>query len=103
MVDVGYALKYFSEVRPKAISLFIEFMNAGNKDQCLDDEEKVELTDKEVKERLRRLGVLNPTALQQFEKDKRDGILNELKRIEGITKVQIARVTGISRSIVTRA
>ncbi len=66
-------------------------------------EEKVRLTDEDVKEHLKQLGVLNPTALQRFEKDKRDGILNELKKIDSITKVQIARVTGISRSIVTRA
>ncbi len=103
LVDIDYALNYFSKVRLKAIPLFIEFMNAYNEDQCLDDGGKVGLTDEDVKEHLRQLGVLNPTGLQQFEKDKRDGILNKLKKIDGITKVQISRVTGISRSVVTRA
>ncbi|MFW5647650.1 MAG: hypothetical protein ACOCG5_01050 [Candidatus Alkaliphilus sp. MAG34] len=64
---------------------------------------KVKSTNKEVKEHLRQLGVLNPTTLQQFEKSKRDGILNELKKVDGITKVQVAWVTGMSRNVVTCA
>ncbi len=103
MVDTDCAFNYFSKIRSKAIPLFIEFMNADNEDQCLDDVEKVRLSDDKVREYIRKLGISNPTVLQQMAKNKRDDVLRKLKQIEGVTLVQIARVTGISKSVVGRA
>ena len=102
-VDIDYALNYFSTDRSKAISLFVEFMNADNTDECLEDVVRVKLTDEEVKEHIKQLGISNPTAIQQLDKAKRNDTLRKLKKMDGITGVQIARVTGLSRCIVSRA
>lgn len=103
MVDVDYAFNYFSKIRSRAIPLFIEFMNADNEDQCLDDVEKIKLSDDEVREHVRKLGISNPTMLQQMDKDERDDVLRKLRETEGTTLYQIARVTGISKSVIGRA
>ncbi|HZJ76718.1 MAG TPA: transposase, partial [Oscillospiraceae bacterium] len=103
MVDVDYAFNYFSKIRSRAIPLFIEFMNADNEDQCLDDVEKIKLSDDEVREHIRKLGISNPTMLQQMDKDERDDVLRKLRETEGTTLYQIARVTGISKSVIGRA
>ena len=103
MVDVEYAFNYFSEIRSEAIPLFIEFMNADNEDQCLDDVEQISLTDEEVRDNIRKLGISNPAVLQQMDRDERDGVLRKLRETEGTTLYQIARVTGISKSVIGRA
>ncbi len=103
MVDVDYAFNYFSKIRSRAIPLFIEFMNADNEDQCLDDVEKIKLSDDEVREHVRKLGMSNHTMLQQMDKDERDDVLRKLRETEGTTLYQIARVTGISKSVIGRA
>ncbi len=103
IVDIDYALNYFSTDRSEAIGLFIEFMNADNRDECLEDVVKVKLTDEEVKKHIKQLGIPNPTAIQQLDKAKRNDILRKLKKVDGITGVQIARVTGLSTCIISRA
>jgi hypothetical protein len=46
------------------------------------------------------LGVMNTSEFRQFEKDKRNEFIRELKSIEGVTIRQISRVTGISKSVI---
>ncbi|SDY69534.1 hypothetical protein SAMN05660462_00662 [Proteiniborus ethanoligenes] len=41
MVDIDFGLDLFSVDRQKAKELFDKYMNQNNKDQCLDDEEKI--------------------------------------------------------------
>lgn len=103
LVNVDLALNYFSNDPSKAKVLLMEFMNEDNEDQCLDIVVKIKLTDEEVREHIRKLGISNPSMFQIMDKDKRDHILNKLKSIEGITIRQLSRVTGLSRSIINRA
>lgn len=103
LVNVDLALNYFSNDPSKAKVLLMEFMNKDNEDQCLDIVVKIKLTDEEVREHIRKLGISNPSMFQIMDKDKRDHILNKLKSIEGITIRQLSRVTGLSRSIINRA
>lgn len=102
-VSVDLGLSYFSKDRSRAVSLFTEFMHQDNKDKCLDIEEKIKLSDEEVRGHIRELGISDPTFFQQLDRCKRDCALNQLKKIEGITTRQIARITGISKSVVIRA
>lgn len=102
-VDIDFGLIYFSKERPKAVSLFVEFMNENNDDKCLEYIEKKNLSDDEVRKYIYQMGIGNISMLQQLDKEKRNAILGRLKKVEGISIRQIARVTGISKSVVDRA
>ena len=69
----------------------------------MDIEDFVRLTDEEAMEEIARLGIKNISALQHLEKANRDSILKELKNIDGISIRQLARITGISKSVIGRA
>ena len=78
-------------------------MNGVNNDQCLDDHVKVRMSDSEVREYLRELGINNSSMLQNMEKGNRDATLAKLKKLNGVTIGQLSRVTGISKSVIQRA
>lgn len=103
MVDSDFVLSFFSLDRQKAKDLFIEYMNENNKDQCLDEGEKVRLSDEEVREYIAKLGLVSINILQQLDRDRRDDIIRKLKKLEGVTVRQLSRVTGISKSVIDRA
>lgn len=103
LVDVDFGLAYFSRDRSKALPLFIKFINEDNEDQCLEYIDKVRLSDDEVRKYLHKFGIRNISELQQLDIKKRNSLLGRLKKIQGITIRQIARVTGISKSVVERA
>ena len=44
----------------------------------------------------------NLMKIQNYEMTKKKEVLNKIMRIEGITKVQVSRITGISKSIIDR-
>ena len=103
IIDVEYPLQFFSPERKQALILFKDYMNQSNDDQCMEDTIKIRLTDDEVKSCLFELGVSNISVLQHMDKSGRDSILVELKAVNGISLRQIARVTGVSKSVIQRA
>lgn len=102
IVDIEVALRLFSPDRNKAIVRFIEYMNKANEDQCLDDVEKVRMSDNEVREYLSQLGMTNSSELQRMDREQRDALLAKLKKLDGVTVRQLSRITGISRSVIQR-
>lgn len=44
-----------------------------------------------------------PTELQNMEKIKRDEIVRKIKEVDGVSTRQIARLTGISQSVISKA
>lgn len=103
LTDIDYALDLFSRDRSKAIKMFTEYMQQPNNDQCLDDRRKVQMADHEVREHLHTLGIANATILQQMDKENRDAALGMLKQLNGVSVRQLARITGISKSVIQRA
>lgn len=103
IVDVDYPLQFFSSDRKQALLLFKDYMEKPNDDQCLEDTVRIRLTDDEVKRYLFDIGVSNINMLQQLDKEERDSVLFKLKAVNGISLRQIARVTGISKSVIQRA
>jgi len=79
-------------------------MQQENEDQWLDDQIKQRKTDDEVKAEIEAL--LNGEPIEKIlglEKAKLREILQNIKRSEGVTQRQIARVTGIGQNIVFKA
>lgn len=102
-VDIDFVLDMFSTDRKKAVELFRDFNIQNNNDMCLEDEEKLRVSDSEVKEYFKEAGIMNPKELRQLEKSKRDEIIRKLKLLNGVTIRQLSRMTGISKSVIDRA
>jgi putative transposase len=100
LVDIDRGLRLFSPDRKVAIKWFKIFMEEHNNDQCL--EYVVRMSDGEVREFLRLLGITSSSMIQKLDKEKRDVILRDLKELEGVSIRQLSRITGISKSVIGR-
>jgi len=95
-----FALSIFSDDIKTAIEQFSSFNKEENKDKCLDYEEKKRLNDIEAGELIKEIAnIKNPNVLQQFEKDKRNIVIKQLKN-KGLSIRQIERLTGISYGLI---
>lgn len=104
MVETSFILEMFFHKKVEAIELFRKFMEEENSDVCLENEKPNRKSDLEVMGEIKKLtdnqGV---HALMNLPKNERDAVLRALKRDEGTTCRQIARVLGISVSLVIKA
>jgi putative transposase len=102
LTDVDFALNMFSPDNEKALELFKIFMNETNNDRCLDYEERVSVSDSEIKAILLQKNIQNINQLLQLNKQERNKIIKDLKSIEGVSIRQLSRLTGISKSVIAR-
>ncbi len=102
ITDVDLALKMFSPDRQKAIEQFIEFTNHENDDICIDYVEKPKVTDGKIRAILLQHNISNINELQQLEKNKRYEIIKVIKAVDGVTVRQISKITGVSKSTISR-
>jgi len=102
IVDTNFVLQILSTNREKAINSFIEHTNEQNEDKCLDYDEKIRLSDNELKEYFVKFGPKSISELQKMERNARNEIIRELKSTEGVTIRQLSRITGISKSVIDR-
>jgi len=102
IIDINFTLQMLSGDRKKALELFKEYTNQQNDDKCLEYDEKMRVSDSEVRTFLLKYGISNITELQRLEKNKRDDIIKTLKTLEGVTIRQLSRITGISKSVINR-
>jgi hypothetical protein len=104
LVNTGFALDIFSPELEIAVRRFKRFMNEKAEDIGIMVYRPTKLTDQEAKLAIQRTtGIAIPAELQAMEKGKRDEILRQIKKIDGITTRQIARLTGITQSVIVRA
>lgn len=104
LLDKEFVLRIFSDDKNTAITRFKEFNERENEDECLDDTIRIRLTDEEVKRKVKDfLPGLEIMQIKNLPKPKRDEIIHNIKRIEGTTQRQIARILGISSSLVFKA
>lgn len=101
LVDIEFGLQLFSSV--KAIELYFNYMQQENNDKCLEIPTRIKKSDQEIKEYIAELGFPRTSLIQQMKKEKRDEILASLSEIEGVSIRQLARITGISKSVIGRA
>ena len=100
IVDKDFVLEMFSSDRKSAVEQFKKYMNKPSEDKCLEDEEKIRLTDNEVRACLGELGIASISDLQQKEKGKRDEIIRAVKSMKGISIRQLSGITGLPKNIV---
>jgi len=105
IIDGDFILGLFSEEKKTAVKGFKKFM-AEKADEVgyLEAHEKIMMNDEDVKEIIQQsANVKTPTALQAMKKEERDAYLREIKLVKGVSTRQIARLTGISQSVISRA
>lgn len=102
IIDIDFGLNLYSLDRTKAMQMFTDHMGESSDEQCLDDQVRARVTDDKVREYLYQLGLPNISQLQQLDKQNRDAVLSRLKKMEGVTVRQLARITGISKSVIQR-
>lgn len=101
IVDTDSVLSILSPDKQKAVQMFIEYTNELNDDECLDyfPQQK---TDSEVRAILLQHQVSDVNQFLQLNKQKRYEIIRFLKSVEGVTVRQLSRVTGVSKSVISR-
>ncbi|MDT8858927.1 transposase [Alkalihalobacillus sp. MEB130] len=102
IVDVDLALNQFSANRKTALVGFKAHMQQITNDRCLDEKVIVRISDSEIMSYMRELGISNSSVLQQLDRESRNDILRELKKLNGISIRQLSRVTGVSKSVIQR-
>jgi hypothetical protein len=100
ITDIDFALDIFSSDRNKAVKLFMDYTNENNTDECFDYSERAAVSDKEIMKYLNEMGITTISQLQRLNKEQRDDAIRKMKEIEGITIRQLARITGISKSMI---
>jgi putative transposase len=104
IVDREFIFGIFANEREKAVACFKQFMKEQVEDNCIEANDRKRLTDQELKITIQEyVGIMRPIELQHMEKVKRDEFLRKIKKIAGISTRQIARLTGISQSVVVKA
>lgn len=103
IIDYKFGLSIFSENESEAVTKFIKFMNEESKTKHLDYEDFIKLTDEEVKQAILSFGLNKTSDILLLNTEDRDKILNKLKAINGISVRQLSRITGLSRTTITKA
>lgn len=103
LVDIDFALAIFSSDTEIAIQRFAKFMNERVEELGIMVYPPGKLADQEAKLAIQKTaGITIPAELQTMEKKKRNEIIRQIKQIDGITTRQIARLTGITQSVIVR-
>ena len=104
LLDKDLILEMFSDNKHIAVTRFREYNQTLNNDICLEDKERVRLTDEEAGREIEKiLPVLEWVQAKTMPKAERDHIINKMKAIDGITQRQLARILGISPGLVFKA
>ena len=103
LLDRSLILGLFSSDYETSIKGFKEFNEAQNQDKCLDDTVRKKLTDEEARMEINKLlSGVNIAQIKSFKADKRDEFIKRIKGIGGVSQRQIARITGLSQSLISR-
>lgn len=87
-----------------AVTRFKAFNETTCSDVCLDDELRTRLTDKEARQEMhRQIEGIEIAKLKSLPKVERDEIFRKVKRIEGVSQRQAARILGVAPSLIARA
>lgn len=102
LTDTAYVKGLFSENDEQAAKQYCEFMLQEQNDNCLDEEEKMNITDETLEECFKQYGLKSSREIMCLEKSKQMEILRKIKLLGGVSARQLSRVSGISRSFIQK-
>lgn len=104
LLDKDFIIGMFSKDLEIALASFKEFNEKMNNDRCMDDHEKRKLSDDEAKLHIKPiLGSIEIAQVKSLPRQQRDDILRNVKKVDGITHRQAARILGVSPNLVFKA
>lgn len=99
-IEKTYVLKMFSPEIGVAYDSFEKFHKISEQQKCLEDYDRKTWNDREASELIKKMsGKDDCKMIKKFDLDKRRDLLNSLIS-EGLTALQISRITGIGRWII---
>jgi putative transposase len=104
--DKTFILQMFSPEPSIAKERFKEFNERKNNDICLEDnwKDKKRLLDEEARIEIKKtLGSIEIAQIKSLPKLKRTEVLRKVKRIEGLSQRQAARILGVSPNLIFKA
>lgn len=107
IVETQKILSFFGQNREQAIKQFIYFHKKGIEDELgnkeIEFEMRTKLTDQETKRRIEKILKLEDIkALEEYASKEKFEMIQRLKKMIGVSKSQIARITGISRKTIAK-
>lgn len=104
VADTHFALSILSSDQRIASEQFQDFNNRHNNDICLDSDDDYigRVSDSELYDYFRKLGIDDISNLKQLDKTARRDVLKKLKLVDGITIRQLSRITGVSRGLISK-
>ena len=103
IINTDFVLGLFSPDRNIAVEKFISFNKERSKEKCLEHVVSTRINDVEAREIIKKLAnVEDISQLQTLEKETKNEIIRKIKEVEGISIRQIARITGLSYSLVLK-
>ncbi|WP_237669713.1 transposase [Virgibacillus halodenitrificans] len=104
LLDRELILRMFSDDKDMAIDRFKEFNEMTNYDTCLNDRMTRRLTDEEAREKIRKiLGTYEIAQVKSLPRLQRNELLRKVKKIDGLSQRQAARILGVSHILIHRA
>lgn len=104
LLNDDFILKYFSENLEISRKYFREFNERPNQDACLDEPVyKRRCTDEEARIEIQKiLREIQIPQVKTLPREHRNELLREIKRIDGLSLRQVARIIGVSASLVSK-
>lgn len=108
IVDTGIILEMFSLDKGQARKEFFKFnkkaLNFQESIELLEYEMRNKLTDEEVIYFIKKdLKIYNVQEIQKYDTNDRDEIIQKIRKFNGVTQTQIARILGINIRMIQRA
>lgn len=98
LTDKEFILDLFSKKRKMAIERFKGFMKEESEETFMECKSMMRKTDSELCEEIKKLIQADCTAVRSMAKTEQEEAIRRIKKIEGATQRQIARVLGIHQS-----
>lgn len=105
MLNARVVLQLFSNEMENARMRFKEYNERINRDQCLEDEDrKKKVNDDEARKKIKKvLGEVEIPHVKSLPQSQRIPLLRKVKKIEGVSQRQVARILGVSPNLVFKA
>ncbi|WP_242661335.1 transposase [Alkaliphilus metalliredigens] len=102
LLDSELILGLFAVDKEISIKRFREFNEEENEDNCLDDVIITKVSDEDIRLEIEKIiSGINVAQVKSLPQDQRDQIIRKVKSIKGAKQRQLARILGVSQTLIS--